>query len=161
MASETGGVKGFSIQGRLYRERERLNGMTDAERAWRKQWVKDQHLHNEPKVVPEIYKELYNPIRRAYRAPLDALFAPLMPVLGEPLAQGIRVITGKVLLGIAAVYVGAYYLKYNAHDWTRKGGVRISQSRPAVYPGEPGYPYVSERKVGADYGSRGFDKSPI
>ncbi|KAK9508941.1 hypothetical protein O3M35_006371 [Rhynocoris fuscipes] len=144
MASETGGVKAFSIQGRLYRERERLHGMTDKERAWRKQWHKDQHLaHGEPKFVPELYKELYNPIRRAYMKPLNILFNALEPVLGKNLATSSRVITGKLLMGIAAIYATAYYFKYNGHDWTTKGGWR------------------AVRTVGADYADRGFKNSPI
>lgn len=82
MASDTGGTKPFSIQGRLARERERLLGMSDKERAWRRQWIKDQELSpNEPRYVPEYYKERYNPIRRAYKMPLDIAFKPLIPVL--------------------------------------------------------------------------------
>lgn len=66
-ASDTGGVKPMSIAGRFHRERERIL-MTDEERAFRKQWLKDQELaHNEPRVVPELYKEQYNIFRRAYR----------------------------------------------------------------------------------------------
>lgn len=41
-ASETGGVRPMGIAGRMVRERERLVGMTDAERAWRAQYLKDQ-----------------------------------------------------------------------------------------------------------------------
>lgn len=82
MASPTGGVKPFSLEGRLYRERERLSGMTAEERAWRAKWVKDQVLSpNEPRVVPELYKELYNPIRRVYRKPLDAVQKLLEPIM--------------------------------------------------------------------------------
>lgn len=82
MASDTGGVKPFTIQGRMARERERLAGMTDEERSWRKQWLKDQELsHNEPRVVPEYIKERLNPIRRIYRMPLDVAFKALAPVL--------------------------------------------------------------------------------
>jgi NADH dehydrogenase (ubiquinone) 1 beta subcomplex subunit 6 len=82
MASDTGGTKPFSIQGRLARERERLLGMSDRERAWRRQWIKDQELSpSEPRHVPEYYKERYNPIRRAYKMPLDIAFKPLIPVL--------------------------------------------------------------------------------
>ena len=81
-ASDTGGVKPFSIQGRLARERERLVGMTDEERAWRRLWIKDQELSpNEPRILPNIEKELYNPIRRAYMKPLDLAFQPLKPIL--------------------------------------------------------------------------------
>lgn len=81
-SSETGGVHPMSISTRLTDERERLLGMTDEERAWRRQWLKDQHLSpNEPAYVPEYYKQRFNPIRRFYRMPLDKLFAPLVPVL--------------------------------------------------------------------------------
>jgi NADH dehydrogenase (ubiquinone) 1 beta subcomplex subunit 6 len=82
MASDTGGVNPFSLQGRLARERERLWGMTDKERAWRRQFLKDQELSpNEPRFVPEYYNERYNIIRRAYKMPLDIAFKPLEPVL--------------------------------------------------------------------------------
>ncbi|KAJ4450492.1 hypothetical protein ANN_01919 [Periplaneta americana] len=116
MASDTGGVKPFSIQGRLARERERVMGMTNEERAWRRQWVKDQELSpNEPRHVPEYFKERYNPIRRAYRMPLDMAFKPLMPVLGERRTNIIRWFTGKFLMIGFAIYAGAYYFKYNAN----------------------------------------------
>lgn len=85
MASEhspTGGVKAFPIAGRLVRERERLLGMTNDERAWRKQWLKDQELtKNEPRHVPEYWKERTNPIRRAYMAPLNVVTKMLAPVM--------------------------------------------------------------------------------
>lgn len=93
MASDTCGVKPMSIQGRLVRERERLLGMTDEERAWRKQWLKDQHLSpNEPRFVPEAYYELNNPIRRLYRAPLDYLFKFTEPLLVSSVVVGCRVL---------------------------------------------------------------------
>jgi NADH dehydrogenase (ubiquinone) 1 beta subcomplex subunit 6 len=72
----------YPIAGRMASERERLVGMTDAERAWRAQWLKDQHLApNEPRVVPELIKEHTNAIRRIYRFPLDTLFRALAPAL--------------------------------------------------------------------------------
>lgn len=81
-SSDTGGVKPMSITGRMVRERERLLGMSPEERAWRAQWLKDQHLSpNEPKYVPEYWKERYNPIRRAYRAPLNMVQNVLTPVI--------------------------------------------------------------------------------
>lgn len=81
-SSLTGGTRPINIEGRLARERERLLGMTDEERNWRKQWLRDQHLSpNEPKFVPEAYYELNNPIRRFYRAPLDMLFKAFEPTL--------------------------------------------------------------------------------
>lgn len=70
------------LQAKLSRERERLHGagMTAEERAWRAQWIKDQHLSpNEPRYVPELERELKNPIRRFYRAPMDKLQNALVP----------------------------------------------------------------------------------
>ena len=43
-ASPTGGVKAMNIGGRLVRERERLIGMTEEERAWRARYLKSQIL---------------------------------------------------------------------------------------------------------------------
>uniref|UniRef100_A0A0A9ZHC0 NADH dehydrogenase [ubiquinone] 1 beta subcomplex subunit 6 n=1 Tax=Lygus hesperus TaxID=30085 RepID=A0A0A9ZHC0_LYGHE len=164
MASTTGGVKAFSIQGRLCRERERLHGsgMTPAERAWRAQWIKDQRLApHEPVHVPEIQNHLVNPIRRFYRAPMDKFEKLLVPHLGVGGATMVRYMTAKVAIIIGAVYVGAYYFKYNANDWTRKGGWRVVPNRKSVVPGDPGYPYKPEKLVGSDYADRGFKNSPI
>lgn len=80
--SQTAGVKPMAIAGRAVSERERCLGMTDAERAWRKQWLKDQVLAaNEPVHVEELWRERINPIRRFYRAPLDKIFTSLTGVL--------------------------------------------------------------------------------
>lgn len=80
--AQTAGVKPIAIAGRVALERERCLGMSDAERAWRKQWLKDQVLAaNEPVHVEEYWKERINPIRRFYRKPLDVLFNKLSPVL--------------------------------------------------------------------------------
>lgn len=46
-------------------------------------------------------------------------------------------------------------------DWTRKGGWKVTTSRKAVVPGDPGYPYVSDRHTPADYAANGFKSSPI
>lgn len=156
-ASDTGGVKPMNLEGRLGRERERLLGMTEEERAYRRQWVKDQELSpNEPRFVPELYKERYNIIRRFYRYPLDQLGKALEPVLGPSGALKVRYFTGKGLMGIYGAVIAAYYFNYNTNDWTRKGGFRVYHSRAAVVEGDPGYPRLSDRKVGADYASRGF-----
>lgn len=81
-SSDTSGVKPMTISGRTVSERERLLGMTNEERSWRAQWLKDQHLAaNEPVTVPEYEKLLMNPIRRFYRAPLDKLQSVLLPVV--------------------------------------------------------------------------------
>ncbi|EFA10794.1 uncharacterized protein ND-B17 [Tribolium castaneum] len=156
-ASQTGGVKPMSIAGRFNSERERLLGMTDEERAFRKQWLKDQELApSEPRPVPEMYKATYNPIRRAYRWPLDQLAKVLLPVLGEERARNVRYVTGKAFLGVMAAYWFTYYFKYNANDWTRAGGWKAFKSREAVVEGDPGYPKLSDRTKPSDYASRGF-----
>ncbi|GBP96052.1 hypothetical protein EVAR_63151_1 [Eumeta japonica] len=73
--AQTAGVKPMTITGRMASQRERCLGMTDTERAWRKQWLQDQILApNEPVHVEEYWKERLNPIRRFYRAPLDMIF---------------------------------------------------------------------------------------
>lgn len=78
----TGGVQPIGIAGRMVRERERLLGMSAEERAWRAQYLKDQHLTaREPVHVPEYWRERYNPIRRLYRAPLNALHKVVEPIV--------------------------------------------------------------------------------
>lgn len=80
--AQTAGVKPMTITGRVASERERCLGMTDVERAWRKQWLQDQILSsNEPVHVEEYWRERTNPIRRFYRKPLDVIFSSLTPVL--------------------------------------------------------------------------------
>ena len=80
--SPTGGVQPFPIGGRLVRERERLLGMSNEERAWRKQYLKDQELSkNEPRFVPEYWKERTNPIRRFYQFPLNTVENIIKPVI--------------------------------------------------------------------------------
>ncbi|KAJ8917721.1 hypothetical protein NQ315_005170 [Exocentrus adspersus] len=161
-ASETGGVKPMSITGRYTRERERLLGMTDEERAFRKQWLKDQELTaREPRPVPEMYKATYNPIRRFYRAPLDKLGEAIEPMVGPKRAMYIRYFTGKFFLGVAATYWVTYYFKYNGNDWTRKGGWKIIKSRESVVPGDPGYPKLSDKCKPQDYADRGFSKTDL
>lgn len=155
--SFTGGVKPMSIAGRYVSERERLAGMTDAERAFRKQWLQDQILSpNEPRHVPEMYKTLYNPIRRFYRWPLDKLQAKLTPVMGQEAAHVLRYVTGKAGLFIVGVYWFAYYAKYNSNDWTRKKGISKKDSRKAVDFGDANYPAVSDRTKPSDYANKGF-----
>lgn len=81
--AQEAGVKPMSITGRMVRERERLTDMTPTERAWRQKWLKDQVISpNEPVYIKQLHSEFYNPIRRAYRFPLDFLFHKvLQPVM--------------------------------------------------------------------------------
>lgn len=79
--SETSGVKPFPIGGRMVRERERCAGMTDEERAWRRQYLNDQHLtKREPVFVEAYWRERTNPIRRFYKFPLDMMHKAITPI---------------------------------------------------------------------------------
>ncbi|KAL7740854.1 hypothetical protein ACLKA6_014019 [Drosophila palustris] len=160
-ASDTGGVKPMAIAGRMVRERERLIGMTPDERAWRKQWLKDQELHHGARKVPALELELNNPIKRLYRAPLDTITKVLTPALGFQRAFTVRYWTGKALIALTGIYAAAYYFKYNQNDWTRKGGWRVISSRKACVPGDEGFPRLSDRSAPSDYAARGFKQSPI
>lgn len=72
----------MSIERRMGRERERMLGMTDEERAWRKKWLKAQELAPEEPVIPKnYYKEMYNPLRRLYQTPWNKFEAMLQPVV--------------------------------------------------------------------------------
>lgn len=161
-ASDTGGVKAFPIETRLGNVRERLVGMTDEERAYRKQWLKDQELSpNEPRELPELYKKRYNIIRRIYRYPLNQLQKVLAPVVGDSAALKIRYFSGKLIMGYILACSAAYYFQYNTNNWTRKGGIRVTETRPSVVPGDPGFPKLSDRTKGSDYADRGFSECKL
>lgn len=160
--SYTGGVKPMNIAGRYISERERLYGMTDAERAFRRQWLKDQILSpNEPKPVPELYKALHNPIRRFYRWPMEKLQALLTPKLGAEGAQFVRFATSRSAMAILGVYYFVYYAKYNSNNWTSRSGWMTKTSRFAVDKGDPSFPKVSDRTKPSDYASKGFNKNTL
>jgi len=159
--SETGGVKSMSITGRFVNEKERTSGMTAEDRAWRKKWLQDQNLTpREPILINKNDPDLTNPIRRAYKKPLDVLFFKvLQPVMGKPAAEVFRFYTGKFLMGVFATYLTYYYFKYNTNNWERTGGWRVIMSRPAVLPGDEGYPSTSTKTKGSEYAHRDFHNS--
>jgi NADH dehydrogenase (ubiquinone) 1 beta subcomplex subunit 6 len=159
--SQTWGAKPMAIEGRMAHERERLAGMTDAERAWRKQWLRDQVLSpREPLYIPKTHPSLLNPIRKMYRAPLDKLFFGLLqPKIGEYPAKVARFYTGRILMGVWGLYLGFYYFKYHGNDWTKLSGWRVIKSRIAQYPGDPGYPEAYIKTSKRDYNDRGFKDS--
>lgn len=56
--------------------------MTNEERAWRAQYLKDQILsHSEPRYVPQYWEARLNPIRKFYRFPMDRIGEALVPIL--------------------------------------------------------------------------------
>lgn len=75
-------INAISIAGRVGRERERLIGMTDEERAWRARFVKSQELAPDEPIKPKGYNKLYyNPLRRFYRVPLNKVENALTPLM--------------------------------------------------------------------------------
>ena len=159
--SRSGGVNVVSIAGRMARERERLIGMSDEERAWRAKFVKSQNLAKEEPIMPEGYtKAYYNPLRRFYQAPLNKVEAVLLPKLGAQGAYLVRHVTAKFIMGGIAVYGGWYYMKYNKATWMRKSGWAVTTSRNPVLPGDKGYPNYEVKKPN-QYATYGFEKSPI
>jgi len=153
----------MSIEGRFGHERARLSGeFTDADRAWRKQWLKDQHLApDEPRVVPELQREFKNAFRRIYRAPMDALFRALEPTIGTNVAQGARWLVPKFTFMYLGLLGFHYMQKYNQGDWTRVGGLRVLQSRSDCLPCHEGFPRLSDRTRPSDYNDCGFSKRKV
>jgi NADH dehydrogenase (ubiquinone) 1 beta subcomplex subunit 6 len=161
-ATITGGVIPIDLEGRHRFVRQRLTNMTDEERAFRRKFLHDQHLSpDEPVYVPEMYEELYNPIRRAFRAPMNAFEQLLAPKIGDRVASNVRFLTGKALMGIFIIYCGTYYFLYNTNTWERKSGWRIHESRSQCVPGDPDFPRTSDRHLPKHYADRGFSSSPI
>jgi len=161
--SYTGGVKPMNIEGRFGHERSRLSGeFTDVDRAWRNQWLKDQILaHDEPRRVPELEVAHRNVFRRVYRAPMDALFKALEPMLGQNNAIFGRWMVPKlafIYLGFCAFH---YMGKYNQNDWTRHSGLTILSSRPDILPCHENFPQLSEKSKPQDYADRGFNTRKV
>ncbi|EFN85855.1 hypothetical protein EAI_12507 [Harpegnathos saltator] len=155
------GDRPMSITRRMDRERERMLGMTDEERAWRKKWLKAQVLAPEEPVMPNnYYKEMYNPLRRFYKWPMNKFQNMLEPVIGPTPALFTRHIISKTAIGIFGVYWLYYHLKYHNMDWTRKGGWKITLSRPRMYPDNKDLDVLYKVK-GNQFHVNGFDKSPI
>lgn len=161
MASETGGTRPMDIAGRMARERERMLGMTDMERAWRKRYLQHQILVDEPVTPSNYYKERYNPIRRFYRAPMEMYRKALTPLIGAQAAQAVRKITSTLGFGLIAAYYGYYYIKYNTRDWTRRSGWRLYVSRPMMYPSDEGFPNYKCLSEGKEFYTLNFENSPI
>lgn len=78
--SDTGGVSPFFLEGRERYMNERMRGMNSERRAWRKQWLLDQHLSpREPVEVPELYTYNNNIFRRVWNWPFRKLESYLKP----------------------------------------------------------------------------------
>lgn len=163
-ASASGGVKPLSIRGLFEDERYRLSEeFTDEERAWRKQWFKDQVLApNEPRPASkEWIKETRNPIRRFLSYPWQALENKMTPVLGTEFSTRFRFMVPKLIVGIMGTYLIWYHLKYNQNDWTSAHGPSVFISKPVVLPGDPDCPLKQDRFQPCDYDDRGFKSRKV
>jgi len=158
--------KPMSIDGGFRYMPERIAGMTDLDRAWRKQWLKDQILtEREPVFVPEYYKLTNNFVRRGFDAFFDKLLGPLAKWGAKKVDAEFGVFIRKTpprFLFIYLLFVGAHYeIKHNPRHWEDSlqnwWGVR---SRPALFPGDPGYPYVFDMKP-SDFYDLGFKDRTI
>jgi len=159
--SYTSGPKAMNISGRLVYDKERLYGMAPEEREWRNKWLKDQQLTPREPIQHSYYDaDLMNPIRRAYRKPLDIVFFKLLePVIGTYPAVVGRWYTGKILMTLGFVFGSYYYFKYNTNNWERVGGWRVVQSRVRVLPGDEGYPAPQTKTKSKEYAHKGFPDS--
>ncbi|XP_018304213.1 exosome complex exonuclease RRP42 isoform X2 [Mycetomoellerius zeteki] len=125
------GDRPMSIVRRMDHERERMLGMTDEERAWRKKWLDAQKLAPEEPVYPKGYYEaMYNPIRRFYMAPMNRFENILTPVIGKLSANVTRHFISKMTMSIIAFYSIYYYMKYNRMLNLRNDGRSRYQYRP-------------------------------
>jgi len=161
--SYTGGVRPMNIEGRFGHERARLSGeFTDADRAWRKQWLKDQILaHDEPRHVPELEASCKNPIRRFYQYPFAKLEAALTPIIGKNKAFAVRFTTSRFLSVYAGLLYFTYWVKYNPAEWTKMGGLEFFVSRGDCLPCHENFPSVTNRTKPSDYNDRGFSKRKV
>ncbi|XP_018050933.1 PREDICTED: uncharacterized protein LOC108688904 [Atta colombica] len=159
--SATMGDRPMSIVRRMEHERERMLGMTDEERAWRKKWLDAQKLAPEEPVYPKGYYEaMYNPIRRFYMTPMNKFENILAPVIGKFSANVTRHFISKMAMSIVAFYGIYYYMKYNRMNWTKNGGWKITMSRTKMYPDTKDLDALYRTK-GNQFYVNGFDKSPI
>ncbi|XP_003747372.1 uncharacterized protein LOC100899437 [Galendromus occidentalis] len=156
--SHTGGVRPMKIEGRFSNPRARMSAdFTDADRAWRAQFLKDQILaHDEPRNVPELYYATKNVIRRFYRAPFDMFERMIIPRVGTENAALLRRIIPKTLLGYTLLVWGTYWVKYNGNDWTRRGSWTFKTGDGVCLPCHEGYPRKRPEMKPSDYDSLYF-----
>jgi len=123
--------------------RQRLAGMTPAERDWRKKFMLDQHLSaDEPRYVPAIWGN-FNPFRRIYRIPWDTLEKRvLIPSLGFTYGHYLRVYIPKMIIFSIGFMWFFYHLKYHHPYWFDR--TRTSMMRENL-------PLVHEKEIREKY----------
>lgn len=167
----TGTKKHYIIEG-PYRNHQWRVGLTsefqEADRLWRKQYLKDQvlspkDLYNDMDRIPEYRKARYNFIRRIARMPGDAFEGVLRGFMSPPNAVVARFFVTRGLAVWALGVGAAFYFTTQESDWTRNQGMRILDRCHAIYPGHPEWPHNTsqKREKPSDFGNRGFEHSPI
>jgi len=142
-------------------ERYRLanGGMTEADRALRRQWVMDQKLApHEPVDIPALRP--LNPIRRFYRVPMDLLFRGLAPVLGKSAADACRNVIPKAALFAAVFWAGVYQTQCNPSTWETDGGWHTFHTRRRFALGEEGFDKFTKEESSFFY-NKGFNNRKI
>merc|ERR1711970_1394578 len=161
VASTTGGAIPIDIEGPMRDVKFRLEfGMTDADRALRKQWLKDQIVaENEPVHVPGLYEAKYNPIRRAFRYPFESLQRKMTPLVGGHTANRMKSNAKLFVFASALLYPLVYYCMYNKTSWEEgHTGVIQYKGRKILMPGQPGYS-EDQSKPKNYYADFGFSKA--
>lgn len=146
-------------------ERQRLAGMSKAEREWRQKYLDDQTLHtDEPFFIQDAQMPL-NPWRVLYRRPWDTLARKfLYPTFGIRRGHKIRQSVPKFMLAFIGFEFVFYYIKYCHETWKDAQRVATLTLNPQIanrdmiedkYPGliEKAYPVF---KVGSDFYDIGF-----
>jgi len=143
----TGGVRPMNLEGLAWDDKYRLNvGMTDEERKWRAQFLKDQILAaDEPIKVPGWNEARYNPLKRFFNAPTTWLWRKTVPYIGEIRAGNSRIAVRIVTYWTMAMLGIYYFFRYdNGRRWDYNVlGLMPGLGKPRLYPGDPGY---SERR---------------
>ncbi|XP_067949862.1 uncharacterized protein [Watersipora subatra] len=118
-------------------ERQRLPfQMSDADRALRQQWLRDQFLvDSEPRYIPELRPR--NIFRRAFGYPWDVLTKSLSSSMGVERLRNFRYLAPKIGMFFVAIAFVGNYIKHNQISWEKVGGANIFTTKLAIYPGEP------------------------
>ncbi|CAD5211330.1 unnamed protein product [Bursaphelenchus okinawaensis] len=121
----------MSLQLHMADERQRMAGLSPAEREWRMKWLKDQHLHpDEPIHVDAIHRQL-NPVRMLYRRPWDLFYTKvLVKRLGPYYGLAFRQMVPKLIIGFLTIQFVYYQWKYQAKNWEAYSGLTTFVENP-------------------------------
>jgi len=159
----------------MWHDRQRLanGGMTDEDRALRRQWLRDQELKYPKREIPELQPK--NIFKRIWRAPWDLLIGkPANKYLDPFYAKWTRWSAPKVIMFVPFLWAGWYWLKYHGNDWQKTGGPWYYFEKPMLvgYGSEEVEKYVKkeeddfvdfgykDRKVYKDITKHTFSSAP-